>query len=378
MRRLCGFILFTAAILCTACSSKSTFEGSRIKNEDRYFMEYSIFNGKDTADIKAEAGDVIEVTIESRKGNIDITIGIDGEENVYSGNDVPSGSFSVKLAEAGIYRIEVIGENAEGSVEFKLSNSEAGNSGTENIGTENGEAENIGTENIGTGNGGMDADKQKQSEAERAAMLEAYKFALQEFAFEHIYPDGTDIGFDGSFGFIEENKFAITDVDRDGMEELIISFSTASMAGMTLSVYGYNAMTGELYKELFEFPAVTFYSNGIAKADWSHNQGLAGDSFWPYRLYKYNEYGDKYEYAASVDAWDKSIADTNYAGEAYPEETDKAGDGIVYLITQDELTDTVSKSDYESWYKEILKDAEKIEIPYLYTTEENIENVGQQ
>lgn len=36
-----------------------------------------------------------------------------------------------------------------------------------------------------------------ETDEERSARMEAYQFALQQISFEHVYPDGTDTGFDG-------------------------------------------------------------------------------------------------------------------------------------------------------------------------------------
>ena len=41
-----------------------------------------------------------------------------------------------------------------------------------------------------------------------------------------------------------------------------------------------------------------------------------------------------YEFTANVDAWDKTLSETDYEGNTYPEDVDKEGAGIVYLITE--------------------------------------------
>lgn len=107
----------------------------------------------------------------------------------------------------------------------------------------------------------------------------AYKAAVEKLVNDKVFPNGEDTGFadDSSFGDMGENRYAIADVDSDGKDELIISFTTAPVAGEVEQVYGYNDADGTLKLKLNEFPQVTYYTNGIAEVGWSHNQGWAGD-----------------------------------------------------------------------------------------------------
>ncbi len=212
--------------------------------------------------------------------------------------------------------------------------------------------------------------------AEDTAMLKAYQRALQQISFEHIYPDGTDIGFDGGFGFIEDNHFAIFDVDGDGIDELIVSITTAPMAGQAEIVYQYDPATDSLKIQLQAFPALTYYTNGIIRADWSHNHTLSMQQ-WPFDLYDYDALLDSYTSNTSVYAWDKDIAETDENGNPYPQNADRDNVGTVFHITQDCIGNWVSKSDYESWLSGVLGTAEELEIPYQSMTEENIKKVAE-
>ena len=49
------------------------------------------------------------------------------------------------------------------------------------------------------------------------------------------------------------NQFAVCDIDQDGTEELLISYQDASMAGMVLYVFQYDAGTDAFTTELAEF-----------------------------------------------------------------------------------------------------------------------------
>lgn len=201
--------------------------------------------------------------------------------------------------------------------------------------------------------------------------------ALETLRQEHIFPDGTSCGFDDSFN-IEENKFAIYDVDGDGTEELIILYTDTYSAGMVGLVLSYDSAGENLVTELMEFPALTFYDNGIIKAEWSHNQGFAGD-FWPYNLYQYVAESDSYILVGSVDAWDKEIAAEDGEQNQFPDDIDSSGTGVVYYIMTNgeyDNTNPVDVSDYEQWLNTCLGSASECQVDYWNLTEVNIRQIG--
>ncbi len=200
----------------------------------------------------------------------------------------------------------------------------------------------------------------------------AYMEAVKKLVSDNVYPDGTETGFveDGSYGEMSENRYAISDVDGDGRDELIISFVTAPMAGELEMVCSYDEATGSLKTEFTAFPAVTYYTKGIIKAEFSHNQGWAGDRLWPYSLYCYNTKTGEYELTYSVDAWDKSLASEDYDGNPYPADVDKDGDGYVIAIIKGVDNTYISAADYEVWLKDTLGDAEELSIDFKSVTEQ--------
>ncbi len=202
-------------------------------------------------------------------------------------------------------------------------------------------------------------------------MKAAARTALEKIVNDRILPDGSALDYDDSFGALSENRFAVCDVDGDGKNELIFSIVNAPSVGMSETIYGYDAKDGSFYPKLTEFPAISYLENGFLKAGWSHNQGLANPDNWPYTLYRYDTESDSYKVIAGVDSWDKSISE-DFNGNAFPDDIDINGDGIVYLIERGNTTDTVSQEDYENWYKETIGDAAEISIPYQELTDENI------
>jgi len=187
------------------------------------------------------------------------------------------------------------------------------------------------------------------SEAEHAELMEAYRLTLQDFAFNHILPDGTTFELGEGFGYMEENAFAIYDVDSDGVEELMIQFTTAPTAGMFEGVYHY--VDGAVTEAVVSFPGSTYYLNNVIMCPWSHNQSFGPGDFWPYSVCAYRAETDTFEYVSHVAAWDKTVSETSFNGdEPFPTEKDD-GSGVVYQVTsaEDASTEVFSQTEFDLW-----------------------------
>lgn len=205
---------------------------------------------------------------------------------------------------------------------------------------------------------------------------EVYTNALKNLYENGVMPDDTmleeyNINYDMS-----ENKFAISDIDLDGKDELIIALVQSPMSAMRTIIYDYDMSQNKFIEQLREFPDMTFYDNRMIVVNWSHNQGSAGDALWPYTLYRYVEENDSYEVLAMVDAWDKSFSEKCYIEEEFPEEIDKDGDGIIYYVLQDYNNIAYDLEEYEKWRMQyITEDTSEVAVSYLNITEENINRV---
>lgn len=102
----------------TGCHTQS-FSGSRIGNDHKLIMEYSIFNTTDSQTLKLEKGDILEVEIVSDSGKLSVFLKNDQDDNIYKGNDVPTGNFQITIEESGTYRLLVTGDKAKGSLSVK-------------------------------------------------------------------------------------------------------------------------------------------------------------------------------------------------------------------------------------------------------------------
>ena len=184
----------------------------------------------------------------------------------------------------------------------------------------------------GSGNASGSASGSEPANVPTAEEVQAARATL-DAAVETLRTTGTLPGFEALVGnqFSTEYRYAITDIDGDGFEELLLMQDTGIMASMDYLVL--DGQGGQLRAELEEFPSLTFYENGYVRADASHNQGLAGD-FWPYTLYRYDGKSDSYQKVAMADAWDGSIHAQDYAGNPFPKDADVSGAGIVYYVAE--------------------------------------------
>ena len=102
-----------------------------------------------------------------------------------------------------------------------------------------------------------DADVQPtDAEPVERSVREIYREALDNLHDHNMLPDGDEA--DTTLGDIEENQFAIFDVDGDGRDELIIRIAaSAPMAGMVEMVYDLNEQ-GALGPELPAVPSLPY------------------------------------------------------------------------------------------------------------------------
>ncbi|MDE6319559.1 MAG: hypothetical protein K2M22_07620 [Lachnospiraceae bacterium] len=221
----------------------------------------------------------------------------------------------------------------------------------------------------------VDSDKknaEKAQELYEAQIRHYYSGVLSQIIGVRQLPDGEldTSSLDAGFGEMRDNHFAVTDIDGDGREELIVCYANAIMAGMMEIIYDYDPVLGKLKREFTQFPALTYYDNGIIKAEASHNHSRG--EFWPITLFRYEPKRDSYEQIGYACAWDKAISDS-YEGQPFPDELDVDGDGTIYCIQTDTSVKDAfewyedykyDQADFEEWYNGLMKGAEEISIEY--------------
>lgn len=217
----------------------------------------------------------------------------------------------------------------------------------------------------------MAAESSALSPQQRAAFSDALDTLLNQ----HIFPDGGVYEpFDGD---LSTDSFAVQDVDGDGQQELLLSCSNTYTAGMSAYILSYEE-GGALRTQLLEFPSLTFYDNGLIQVYAHHNQGMAGDSFWPYSLYHYDPQTDRYEMTATVDAWNRSLGETNPLQNniPYPVQADVSNTGMVYYIMSPgelDYSNPVDQSDYQTWLDSQLGGGQEQSIAWQNFTAANIQ-----
>lgn len=219
-----------------------------------------------------------------------------------------------------------------------------------------------GTEGAGTA--------QAISDEERQIMMKAYSGALLTLLNDGVDPNGDP--HDYQQGMPDGNKFAVYDVDRDGRPELLIEYTTSSMAGMFFGIYDYDFDSGRCVEELVCYPSMIIYDNGVITADESHNHSLA-ENFWPYTVYRYDAENDKCIIDVSVSAWEKEYTETDYNGQYYPDAIDVSGTGMVYYIEKEndaEGLPPVDVSEYEAWRQSNINGNE-VDISFNVINEDN-------
>jgi hypothetical protein len=111
-------ILLAMCLLLTGCGRKTAFDGSRTSDETGFRMEYSILDREESAELKLTEGDLIQVHISHTAGNVDVTVGRNGEEPIYKGTGQENADFVLTIPQTGAYQISVRGHRAKGKISF--------------------------------------------------------------------------------------------------------------------------------------------------------------------------------------------------------------------------------------------------------------------
>ncbi|MBR3630927.1 MAG: hypothetical protein IKN55_10740 [Oscillospiraceae bacterium] len=195
-----------------------------------------------------------------------------------------------------------------------------------------------------------------------------YREALENLRDHEIFPDGSGCRIAGS---MDDNRFAVYDIDGDGRDELIIRFDQAAESDQIELIYGINDRES-LFEELVCTPHVTYYEGGLVRVEAAPSDGYRGD-FKPFAVYQYDSQSDTFGLVANVDAL--SLGALMAAGledEAYPEDADTSGSGMVYYIGSDHPVDV---TEYEAWYHALFDGAVEIELPFFNLDENAVSSL---
>lgn len=101
-------------------AAPGSFIGSRVHNPNHYSITFTMMNCSDEAVFHLEEGDVIEVDYQMDKGKMSMSIGMENEGAIYSGNFVDQGRFTLTAHKTGAYIIHVDAHKAAGYLNIKL------------------------------------------------------------------------------------------------------------------------------------------------------------------------------------------------------------------------------------------------------------------
>lgn len=194
---------------------------------------------------------------------------------------------------------------------------------------------------------------EEQQIVDEAKIRHRYADILAGLELAGVWPDDTSLDVSN---YIADSAFAISDIDGDGREELIIRIGNLDNMPIEEIVYGYNPETDQIVKEIDEYPGANYYSNGSVMATMSHNHSL-GMNFWPYIVYNYDKASDTYTYMYSVATWEKDTAETDENGNPFPVEQDVDEDGVIYIVKDangNELSDIRDVDQYNTWHDSIF------------------------
>ena len=118
MKKAITAILLVMCLLFAGCEGKSSFDGVRVSSETEFRMEYSILDKEESAEMKLTEGDQIQVHISHTTGNVDVTVGQNGEEPIYKGIGQKNADFILTVPKTGCYIFSVTGHQAKGEIFF--------------------------------------------------------------------------------------------------------------------------------------------------------------------------------------------------------------------------------------------------------------------
>ncbi len=121
-------LIAVAWILIFTRQPETQFDVDRISDPGRFAMQFERMNMTDSETVSLAEGDALRVSWQIESGQIDVVIGMEGEEAVYRANDRSAGNeadFYVEIPKTGSYKITVSAWEAKGRIEFLKTKSES-------------------------------------------------------------------------------------------------------------------------------------------------------------------------------------------------------------------------------------------------------------
>ena len=120
-------LVAVALILILTRQPETCFDGDRISEPGRFALQFNRMNRTDSETVSLAEGDALHVSWQIERGQIDVSIGMEGKETIYQANDRAAGDeadFCVEISQTGAYTITLTAREAKGRVEFLKLNKE--------------------------------------------------------------------------------------------------------------------------------------------------------------------------------------------------------------------------------------------------------------
>lgn len=115
-----GILTVITILCCMGCGKmKPDFVGNKIRNQDKFLLEFQVLNHTESSTMQLKKGDEIKTSITVEEGKVDILVKDRKETIAYQGTNVATGEFSIEIQEDGTYTFAVTGDGGKGSVSFE-------------------------------------------------------------------------------------------------------------------------------------------------------------------------------------------------------------------------------------------------------------------
>lgn len=117
-------LLFAAVGMAIFASiyNADEFKGVRAKNVDSYVLEIERMSGTDSHSMSLNAESRLEIHLETAKGKLELKVKAPNDTVIYEGNGKAATDFSLRIAESGVYKMEVTAKRAKGVITVKAIN----------------------------------------------------------------------------------------------------------------------------------------------------------------------------------------------------------------------------------------------------------------
>jgi hypothetical protein len=120
MKNITLLLLSILLIFIVTGCDKPIFNGNRISNDKEFSMDYSILNKTETHEMILDEGTIVDVNIVNKSGYLNVLVKDTNEQELYRGDNALTSHFSITIPKTDTYIFNITGNNAEGSVSFKV------------------------------------------------------------------------------------------------------------------------------------------------------------------------------------------------------------------------------------------------------------------